>query len=266
MSFMANNTEYSVVTNAEVEDVIAHFSEEMIMDIVEKGLMNRNSFTVNKANLIYSLEEDFKKSFQLYPAYYQSISEKRFKIYSEIIQKICDFYNISCLSTSDTNNIHSRAFYLYSIFVSDFASNVINFFTNYIIREKNALYDFMEAELSAKNKDFNALYSKKVYSSNVNHKLVAIHANLDFVIDNMCAFDINLESFIQNALYGQPQIIKYLTMVLSENNGDLFSQHIVPFVQQNKTMILTYLKLSLQHMIVPDISSYIKDDNTIEGE
>ena len=34
MSFMSNNTEYSVVSNAEVADVIAHFSDEMIMDIV----------------------------------------------------------------------------------------------------------------------------------------------------------------------------------------------------------------------------------------
>ena len=50
MSFMANNTEYSVVTNAEIADVIAHFSSEMIMDIVEKNLMNRLSFTIQKAN------------------------------------------------------------------------------------------------------------------------------------------------------------------------------------------------------------------------
>lgn len=266
MSFMSNNTEYSVVTNAEVADVIAHFSDEMIMDIVEKNLMNRLSFTVQKANLVHSLEEDFKQSFQLYPAYYQEFSQKRFDLYSKIIQKICDFYNISCSSTSDTNEIHSRAFYLYSLFVSDFSNYVVRFFTNYIIREKNALYDFMEAELTAKNKDYNALYSKKIYSNNTNHKLVAIHANLDFVVDNICAFDINIESFIRNALYGQPQIIKYLTLVISENNGDLFSQHIVPFVQQNKTMILTYLKLSLQHSITPDISNYIKDDKTIEGE
>lgn len=271
MSFMANNTEYSVVTNAEVADVIAHFSGEMIMDIVEKNLMNRLSFTIQKANLVYALEEDFKQCFQLYPAYYEEFSQKRFDLYSKIIQRICDFYNISCLSTSDTNEIHSRAFYLYNIFVSNFSQYVVAFFTNYIIREKNALYDFMEAELTAKNKDYNALYSKKVYSNNnVNHKLVAIHANLDFVVDNICAFDINIESFIGNALYGQPQIIKYLTLILSENNGDLFSQHIVPFVQNKeyKATILTYLKLSLQQMITPDISNYIKDENNniIEGE
>ena len=264
MSFMANNIEYSVVTNAEVADVIAHFSDEMILDIVEKNLENRVSLVSQKANLVYSLEEDFKKSFQYYPAYYQEISDKRFKIYLEIIQRICQFYNISCNPTSNVSEIHSQAFYLYSIFVSEFAQNVINFFTNYIIREKNSLYDLMEMELTSK-KDYNTTYSKRVYNNNVNHKIVALHANLDFVVDNICAFDINLETFIQNALFGNSQIIKYLTLVLNENNGDLFSQHIVQFVQKNKTIVLTYLKLSLQHIIAPDISNYIKD-NVAEGE
>lgn len=270
MSFMANNTEYSVVTNAEIADVIAHFSSEMIMDIVDKNLLNRLSFTIQKANLVYGLEEDFKQCFQLYPAYYEEFSKKRFTLYSDIIQKICNFYDISCLTTSNVNDLHSRAFYLYDIFVSSFSQYVVRFFANYIIREKNALYDFMEAELTSKGKDYNTIYSKKVYNNSVNHKLVALHANLDFVVDNICAFDINIESFISNALYGQPQIIKYLTLVLSENNGDLFSQHIVPFVQNKeyKATILTYLRFALQEIVKPDISNYIKDENinSIEGE
>lgn len=246
MSFLSNNTEYSIVTNAEVTQVIAHFSEEMILDILEKNLNTRASF-MPKVNLVFSLEQDFRKSLQLYPAYSDMIQRKRSEIYHSIIQMICNYYGISSVETSSVDDLHAQATFLYSFFVSEFSNNIVLFFTNYIIREKNSIYELMEQDLSARSKDFNTTFSKKIYK-NLNAKMIAIHANLDYVIDNICAFDIDFPTFVQNVLCDNVQVSNYLRLIVSEGNDNLFIRHIVPFVQQNKAMILTYIKLNLQTM------------------
>ncbi|MDD3121919.1 MAG: hypothetical protein PHC62_00220 [Candidatus Izemoplasmatales bacterium] len=259
MIFLSNNSEYSVVTNSEVSSVIAHFSDEMIMDILEKNMLVNRVSSMPKANLVYSLEEDFKKCLDLYPAYNKEILDKRFEIYSLIVQRISSFYGIQCKETSNQNDIHAQAFFLYSFLVSEFMQNVVNFFTNYIMKEKNALYELMDRELSTKGKDFNTLYSKKVYN-NLNNKIVAIHSNLDYVVDNICAFDIDFETFIQSVFSNNVQVSNYLSMVVVENSEELFQHHIVPFVRENRSIILTYIKLSLQHMVEPEIQYYLKEE------
>lgn len=256
MSFLSNNTEYSIVTNAEVTQVIAHFSEEMILDILEKNLETRSSF-MPKANLVFSLEQDFRKSLELYPAYSSMIQNKRFEIYQAIIKRICDFYGLETVETTSVDDIHAQALFLYSFFVSDFSNNVVSFFSNYIIREKNSIYELMEQDLSARNKDFNTAISKKIYK-NLNAKMIAIHANLEYVIDNICAFDIDFNTFVQNVLCDNVQVSNYLRLVVSEGNDNLFIRHIVPFVQQNKAMMITYIKLNLQTMAGTETVDFLK--------
>lgn len=259
MAFLSNNTEYSVVTNAEVSDVIAHFSDEMIMDILDKNMLYNRISSTPKANLVYSLEEDFKKCLELYPAYSEEILKKRFGIYSLIIERISQYYGIRCKETSNQSDIHAQAFLLYSLLVAEYMQNVVNFFTNYITREKNSIYELMETELSTKGKDFNITYSKKVYNG-LNNKLVAIHANLDNVVDNICAFDIDFETFIRNVYFAQnAQISNYLSLIVVDDSGELFQKHIVPFVMENKAIILTYIKLSLQQIVEPEIKNYLKE-------
>ena len=259
MAFLSNNTEYSVVTNAEVSDVIAHFSDEMIMDILDKNMLYNRISSTPKANLVYSLEEDFKKCLELYPAYNKEILDKRFEIYSLIIQRISQYYGIRCKETSSQNDIHAQAFFLYSLLVSDFMQNVVNFFANYINHEKNSIYELMDGRLTTKGKDFNVSYSKKIYNG-ANSKLVTIHANLDYVVDNICGFDIDFETFIRNVYVNNTQISNYLSMVVTEDSGDLFQKHIVPFVMENKAIILTYIKLSLQNIATSEIQNYLKNE------
>ena len=246
MSFVSNNMEYSIVTNTEVSEVIAHFSDEMILDILEKNLQNRLSF-IPKVNIVESLEVDFKRCFDLYPAYSDQIQEKRFHVYGIIIDTICRYNHIECSTTNDASQIYTQAYFLYDLLISKFTDNVITFFTNYIIREKSSLYELMDEEVLARNKDFNTIYSKKVFKNN-NPKIIALHANLEYVIDNICAFDINFETYVQN-IYSNQHISNYLSLVTAENSGELFHTQIVPFIMANKPIIITYVKLSLQSYI-----------------
>lgn len=255
MGFMSNNTEYDIVTNAEVTSVIAHFSEEMILDVLEKNLSTRNSF-IQKNNLVFSLEQDFRKCLEYYPAYSDQIQEKRFDIYQSIIERICNYYGLKTVETSNTDDIYAQALFLYSFFISNFTNNIVAFFTNYIIREKNSLYELMENDLSIRNKDFNTAISKKIYK-NLNAKLIAIHANLDYVVDNICAFDIDFSTFVQNVLCDNVQVSNYLRMVVTDEDDNLFVTHIVPFVNQNKPMILTYIKLNLQTMAGSETADFV---------
>ena len=153
---MANNTEYSIVTNAEVTDVLAHFSDEMILDILDRNLTNRLSY-VPKVNIVESLEFDFKKCLDLYPAYSDDIYKTRFHVYSIIIDTICTRNHIQSADIQYGSDIYTQAYFLYDLLVSNFTNNVVNFFANYILREKNSLYDLMDQDLLSKNKGFNTI-------------------------------------------------------------------------------------------------------------
>ena len=257
MSFMANNTEYSIVTNAEVTDVLAHFSDEMILDILDRNLTNRLSY-VPKVNIVESLEFDFKKCLDLYPAYSDDIYKTRFHVYSIIIDTICTRNHIQSADIQYGSDIYTQAYFLYDLLVSNFTNNVVNFFANYILREKNSLYDLMDQDLLSKNKGFNTIYSKKMFK-NGNSKFITLHANLEYVVDNICAFDIDFDTYA-SCVYTNSVVSNYLNMITTENSGELFQTQIVPFVMMNKAIILTYIKLALQSYIKSSPDELIKED------
>ena len=258
MSLQSTNQEYDIVTNAEVSYIIAHFSDEMILDILEKNISHEYE-NFKKNNLVCALEEDFKKCFDLYPDMGIELTEKRTHIYQLIVNRICQYNGILCEDPANADELFSQAYFLYSFLVSDFSTIVINFFTNYIIAEKNTLYELMENYLSSRNKDFNTAYSKRIYKGG-NNKLIELHANLNIVIDNICAFDIDFFTFSRYAFSTNPQLYNYLNLMITESCGELFRTQVVPFVMQNKPNILTMIKLSLQDYAELNSASIVKNN------
>jgi|GEM_PF-5700619 len=98
-------------------------------------------------------------------------------------------------------------------------------------------------ELASKKKDASS-YSKKLYK-NGNSKLAIIHANLEFVLQNICAYDVPFDTYIDLAYIPNRQVAKYLQSILLDN-GDFFKRQIVNYFNQHYAELTTQVKFALQ--------------------
>lgn len=244
---MIQSNSYSIVTDAEVSSIIANFSPEMINDILDYTLLNKQSMQVGMVmnNMVASNETALKAIMSTYGDYLEELKQTRENLYNFIIQKLCSFHHLQY--NGDVPDLYSAAFCIYRFLVSEFSLNVIRFYVNYILKEKNAIYQQLEMAELKKNKDSSSTYSKKIYR-NSNNKLAVIHANLEFVIDGMRSYDITLEDVINNIYVGEPNMSKFLISIL-QDNGDFFRTYIAGYINDfNKPEIITYIRLQLQGM------------------
>ena len=141
----------------------------------------------------------------------------------------------------ENDDIYSAANIVYDFLVSKFNIYIVQFFVNYINREKSTLYDALE--LAPKKKEV-SVYSKKLYKNN-SSKLAVIHANLEFVLSNICNFDIDFDTFVEIACIPDRQRGKYLQSILVDT-GDFFKLVVVPYFNTNYAELVTQTKFALQ--------------------
>jgi hypothetical protein len=174
-------------------------------------------------NYINGYEMQFKETLSRFqdPGDRKQILATRDNTYAEIISIICKAYNLS-FNDSDDLDYYSSAFYIYDFFVTDFRGTIVRFFANYILKEKNALYDALHLQNSKRDKDTSTLYNKKMYK---NPKLAIINAKLDQVLNYICGFDISLSDIIQIAVPDR-NAARFLDSVVYDN-GNIFKDMIV---------------------------------------
>lgn len=250
MGFQSNNSEYNIVSEYEISTILSRFSDDIIIDVIHQNLANKiKSYSPTIPNIVNSYENLFKEYFNTYPNYVNEFKNARENTYKSIITILCNYHNIYI----DLDNIvdyYSVAFYLYHFLVSNFSDNITKFFINFIIKEKNMIYEQLNLSDYKKNKNSSNSYSKKIYK-NGNNRLALIHANIDLVIDNICFYDITLETLLDNVYFENKDISKYLSGIIVDNR-DIFKEYIVPIIQNPyyKPIILTNIKLGLQKMVV----------------
>ena len=103
------------------------------------------------------------------------------------------------------------------------------------------IYDNLQ--LSTRKKEIPS-YSKRLYKG-VNSKLAVIHANLEFVLQNICAYDVGFETFLEIAYIPDRMMSRFLQSILIDN-GDFFKRIVVPYYQQYYAMLTTQIKFALQ--------------------
>ena len=120
---------------------------------------------------------------------------------------------------------------------------------NYINREKNTIYEALE--LASKRKEASP-YSKKIYK-NSNSKLAIIHANLEYVIQNICSYDIDFESYTELACLPDRMRSRYI-LSLVVDTGDFFKRLCVPYITNNFGPLTTQIKFALQELATADFA------------
>lgn len=250
-AFIANNSEYNISTENEISIIISHFNSQFIFDVIKDNINKRFEYTqLSMSNIPASFEQNFKQLMVQYPSDVQRIDATRIETYKEIIQILCNhcgfIYNEEAIQ-----DYYSAAFYLYNFLVSNFTNNLVSFFVNFILKEKNSLYENLNLNNLKKNKDSTTIYSKRVYK---NPKVAIINANLDYVIDNISVFDISFNDVL-NTIYQDKSIVKYIEGIVVPMH-DFFKQSYASLLQSNlRPILLTNIRLELQRQsISEDIS------------
>lgn len=246
MSFISNNAEFGIVSDSEIISIISNFSDDMIMDIVRQNAENKfRPYQYYVGNLPMAIESIFKSNQEDYPNFYSETNQRRTQIYSDILNYLCSLHNLS-LNIDENTDLYSLAYFLYDFTISRFTINIISFFTNYIIKEANTLFDYLNLAEMKKGKDNSSIYSKKVFKGN--SKLSVIHANIEPVIDAICGFDIDMATLIYTTTEDM-NITSLLTNNIRDNNN-LFRLLFVSCIRdpRYRSAIITLVRMRLQEL------------------
>ena len=246
MSFISNNVDFGIVSDSEILSIITNFSDDMIMDVMHRNSENKfRPYQHYVGNLVGAIENSFKVNQENYPQFTAEMMDRRNEIYFNILTTLCSSHGLM-LNINENTDLYSLAFVLYDFTISKFTINMINFFANYIIKETSELYNYLNLRDLKKNKDNSSSYSKKLFKNN--SKLATIHANLDYVIDCICGFDIDLNTLIEVSTMD-----KNITSFISSNVGEvtrLFRLLFVPYINdpRYRAIIITLVRMRLQEL------------------
>lgn len=253
---MSTNNEMLANANSDIAlgTILANFDAGYILDIVRDSINRRfrpystgmpglASIDINFKNLLEGTDDSSQK---------QQILATRSRTYNDIINILCQYYNLTYTPGEDTDD-YAVAYFLYDILVSNFTSTIINFFTRFILENKDNIYAAASAE-SKITKDDTSSYSKKIYND---PKMGYIHTNIAQIMDNISVSDITMEQIVHYG-YGDPNAEMLLGNCIIENSH-LFAEHFTPFLQNPSTRadLITNVRLALQKYSTADMSIII---------
>jgi hypothetical protein len=186
--------------------------------------MRFRPYSTAMPNIPASLEQNFKIQLAANPSARDEILTKRDQVYRQIIEILCNYFNLSYTGSED---IYADAYYLYNFLVSDFTNTVIGFYVNFIMKEKKHLYNKLNLGEAKKNKDSSAAYSKKLYANNT---IAMIHANIIAIVEEISTYDISLSDILECRYMGDEVICARHIEQIVQDNGYFFN-HIRAFTQ-----------------------------------
>lgn len=245
-----NNELLNIVNESETSMIINHFDFDFLVNIIEDNLIRRiDSYQPFLPNIVSAVEQNFKLTYsanEVKMLYGTEALEKRNEIYKKIIQILCSRHNLqTSYQDQDSVDLYSLCYFLYDFLISNFRSAIVQFFTLYIYKEKNELYNILELNDLKKSKDSSTIYGKKLYK---NQKVAIINANLELVLNAICGFDISFED-ITNTIYTNKNIAKYLQDNIVPVN-DFFKEIYVGILKNNnyRQAIITDIRFALHQM------------------
>lgn len=239
------------ITNTNIDNqlaaILSQFDDDYIMDIVKDSIDNRfQLYNLPKPNVINSFEITFKQLTDGFSANSDEILETRRKVYWDIINYVCDYYELAITREEDMD-YYSAAYWIYDFLVSNFTEHLKNFYTIFLINNRESIYTAFNLGKLRKENDSTFIYSKKLFKD---PKLSAIHCNLENVIFQIDNLDINLQNIVNCVYQSNPNTASYILSIISDPIGKFFKSYYQSYVKESKssTDVITSIKLSLQQM------------------
>ena len=221
------------ITNINIDNqlagILSQFNTDYIMEYIDDAIEKRLRLydTMNLPNIVYGYEARFRDLTNGFSSNVEDINAVRQDTYYTVINKLCRYFNLSPTfdGTSDID-WYSAAFWLYKFLVSEFTSNLINFYSSFIIQERSGICDNLVQD----------------------PKLAAIHSNIGLVLSSMGTFDIGIDTIVRY-IYQIPNmdIVNYITSLVTDNGNFFRTQYdaIVNDPRYNAELI-TYIKFNIQ--------------------
>ena len=240
------------ITNINIDNqlagILSQFNTDYIMEYIDDAIGKRLRLydIMNLPNIVYGYEARFKDLTNGFSSNVEDINAVRQDTYYTVIYKLCNYFNLSPTfdGTSDID-WYSAAFWLYKFLVSEFTSNLINFYSFYIIQERSGIYDNLGLDGLRRENDVIYSYSKRLFQD---PKLAAIHSNIGLVLSSMGTFDIGIYTIVRY-LYQTPNmdIANYITSLVTDN-GNFFRTQYDAIVNDPKYSadLITYIKFNIQ--------------------
>lgn len=266
---MIRTSSATVNAEADLASILSIFDSTYIMDIIDvvldQNYTNRDS--ANITNAIYVIENKYVLALQEYKDDSQiiaTIQQNRYDLYIEVIEYICNKFNINVnLDLIDHNNAFYMAYYVYDLLVN-YYTHISQFLVQYILRNKNQIYDAYNLAGFKKNKDSSTIYNKKIYK---NTKMAIIISNLEFVIQNIST-QIPFDVYV-NTIYAEANGIGPILLDLLRPNDPYYVKNMVDriFKTVNSTQILlSDIRFNLSNNIVAEVLNEVSIHDYIEQE
>ena len=244
MPFQYNPAITNVNIDNQLAGILSQFNDDYIMDVIKDSLDGKlRVYTLPRPNIVTAFESTFKESLDGFSSNTDEIINTRKRVYTNIIGLICKYYNFTFIE-SDETDLYSVAFWLYDFFVSNFTVNMRNFYVGYLIREKDGICSALDLLNKRKDNDPILGYSKRLFKD---PKLAAIHCDIDYVIDQISTFDIDLWTILTCAYSGNVNLPSYIFGSIKDN-GNFFNNYYEKAIATapEAADILIDIKLSLQ--------------------
>ena len=189
------------------------------MDVVKRSIEKRfRPYDQKMPNVVYGFEQQFVSIFANFSSSNDDVAQKRQEVYVEIINILCAMHNFT------------------------FNANIITFFTNFLIAERNGIYQSLNLAEFRKN-DMALHYSKKIFKD---EKLGMIHGCMSYVMDNIQSFDIDFYSVL-NHVYADKSIARYIYGLVVDNTNFFKSFYMADVLNPRISADLqTLIKMNLQ--------------------
>lgn len=239
------------VTNVNIDNqlagILGQFNDDYILDVVNDSLKNRfNAYQSANPNVISAYEATFRHLTDGFSSSTDDILNTRNRTYTNIINVICNFYNLQ-FNPHDDTDYYSAAYWLYDFFVSNFTEHLKTFYAMHLIQERKSISEAFNLPQMRKDNDIVFGYSKKLFK---NSTIAAIHCNIDYIISQMDSFNISLETILFTVYGNIPNLPAYVASIVSDHTGYFFKNYYQNFVLRSPDAadMITYVKLALQEI------------------
>lgn len=243
---------YQISTEYDIADILAKFDSDYIYDVLEDKLDNISFATsIIEPNIVNAFENNFKIMNDNFPGDSQNIRNVRQQTYLEIIKFLTTSFNLQFNLIDSNIDYYTAAYYLYDFLVCNRNNIMINFFTSFIINNKQSLLNMINMEDFRKNKDSAIVYGKRIYQD---QQYAAISANIGNIINYIMTLDISLLNIFQST-YKDIRLVQFLDNAFADK-GNFFKDFYCRALQkiEDLPIIITNIRLALQNH-VGDIST-----------
>lgn len=241
------NVTVQLNTEQAVSEILSNFNTNFIMDVISDSLKNKfRPYNPKGINYPFVFENDFAKTLAANPSFQDEIDTVRKQTYREIIDMICDHYNLTFTLDQqgevEPDRYYSIAYLMYEIFVADFTPRMMNFFVNLILKNIDSICAQIKQPEDLKTTRESTAYGKKIY---VDQKMILISSYMDQVVDMITSIDIpfnTLMTYLTDQKYAA-----YLSSIL-QDNGDIYKNHFASYLLNpiTKPDMFTNIKLNIQ--------------------